>query len=169
MRNFIFLKGNDMKFFTKTAVTLGLGAAIIATAGVAGSHSAKDMPPPVAARHHQMQMVGYHIGVLGGVAKGEMEYDAAMVSAAASNLAALARMEKATLWVAGTEQGAAAGSRAKAEIWSDPEGFAAKFEDMATAADALINAGDAAAVGAGMGALGGSCKACHEKYRGPKN
>lgn len=158
-----------MKLLTKSAFTMGLGAAIVATASMAGSHSMKDLPPPVAARHHQMQMVGYHIGVLGNMAKGEMEYDAAMVSAAASNLAALARMEKAALWVAGTEQGAAAGSRAKAEIWSDPDGFAAKFEDMATAASALIDAGDAAAVGAGMGALGGACKACHEKYRGPKN
>lgn len=158
-----------MNFFTKAALTLGAGAAIIATAGMAGSHSAKDLEPPVAARHYQMQMVGYHIGILGAVAKGEMEYDATMVSAAAANIASLAKMEPATLWTPGTEQGKAAGSRAKAEIWSDPEGFAEKFKVMADAATVLVDAGDLDAVRAGMGALGGSCKGCHEKYRGPKN
>jgi len=60
------------------------------------------------------------------------------------------------------------GSRAKPEIWTDMAGFDAKFEDMNTAALALVSAAGAAAVAAGMGALGGSCKACHENYRGPK-
>lgn len=158
-----------MKFTLTTTISAAIGAALIASTAFAGSHAAKELNPAVAARHHQMQMVGYHIGILGAVAKGEMDYDAAMVSAAASNLAALARMERATLWVAGTEQGVAEGSRAKAEIWSDPDGFAEKFEGLATAATALIDAPDAAAVGAGMGALGGACSACHENYRGPKN
>lgn len=146
----------------------GLTAAILATAAFADSHSAKEPEPPVAARQHLMQMVGYHTGLLGAVAKGEMAYDAAMVSAAASNIAALANMQRATLWIEGTAQGASAGSRAKPEIWSDPNGFAEKFKAMADAAGALVTASDAAAVGAGMGALGGSCKACHEAYRGPK-
>ena len=61
------------------------------------------------------------------------------------------------------------GSRGKAEIWSDAAGFKAKFGDMETAALSMVGAADAATVGAGMGALGGSCKACHEIYRGPKN
>lgn len=163
------MKANEMKLFTKSILAIGATATVIATAGIAGSHASKDMEPPVAARHHQMQMVAYHIGVLGAVAKGEVDYDAAMVSAAASNLAALASMAPATLWVEGTEQGTATGSRAKAEIWSDPEGFATRFKAMADAATTLMDAGDLDAVRAGMGALGGSCKACHEKYRGPKN
>jgi len=157
-----------MTFLPKILIAAGLSVAVVATASTAGSHASKDLEPPVAARHHQMQMVAYHIGVLGAVAKGDMEYSAAMVSAAASNLSALANMERATLWIEGTEQGASPGSRAKAEIWSDADGFAKQFKAMADAADALVSAGDAAAVGAGMGALGGSCKACHEKYRGPK-
>ncbi|NNK15272.1 MAG: cytochrome c [Sulfitobacter sp.] len=158
-----------MNLFMKSTVALGLGAAVIATVSMAGSHSSEKLNPAVAARHHQMQMVGYSIGILGAVAKGEMEYDAAMVSSAAKNLNALAQMDRATLWIEGTEQGATAGSRAKAEIWSDPDGFAEKFQALADASAALIDASDAAAVGAGMGDLGGSCKGCHEKYRGPKN
>lgn len=158
-----------MNRLTKITTAFGLSAGIIATASVAGSHSAADLNPAVAARHYQMQMIGYSIGILGAVAKGEMEYDAAMVSSAAKNLSNLAKLDGATLWVAGTEQGAAKGSRAKAEIWSDPAGFAAGFEKLATASAALIDAADAGAVGAGMGAIGGSCKDCHQSYRGPKN
>ncbi|MDF1726993.1 MAG: cytochrome c [Sulfitobacter sp.] len=143
--------------------------AVIATAGFAASHAAKSSDATVAARHHQMQMVGYHIGLLGAVAKGEMEYSSEMVDAAAKNLANLASMERATLWVEGTEQGVADMSRAKAEIWSNPDDFAAKFMALEEAANAMVGAADAAAVGAGMGPLGGACKDCHETYRGPKN
>ncbi|NNE51902.1 MAG: cytochrome c [Sulfitobacter sp.] len=150
---------------------LGAGTAValvIATAGFAGSHAVKSSNATVAARHNQMQMVGYHIGVLGAVAKGEMAYDAAMVEAAAKNLAALATMERATLWAEGTEQGAADLSRAKAEIWQEPDAFAAKFKALEEASLAMVGAADAAAVGAAMGPLGGACKGCHEQFRGPK-
>jgi cytochrome c556 len=150
---------------TFTSVTVGaVLCGVIATASFAqGENKA------VAARHAQMQMIGYHTGLLGGVAKGEMAYDAAMVDAAASNIASLAAIERATMWIEGTEQGVADDSRAKTEIWSDAEGFDAAFEKLETAATAMVGAADAAAVGAGMGDLGGACKACHEEYRGPKN
>lgn len=142
---------------------------LIASAGVAGSHAASSSNKAVAARHFQMQMVGYNIGVLGAIAKGEMEFSQDMVDGAAKTLAALAAMDHAPLWIEGTEQGAAEGSRAKPDVWTDAAGFAEKFADMEKASLALVGAADAAAVGAGMGALGGSCKACHETYRGPKN
>ena len=157
-----------MRNLTKTILGTGLCAALVATAGYAASHS-NVTNKAVAARHAQMQMVAYHTGVLGAIAKGEMEYSAEMVDAAAANLRDLAKMNKATLWTAGTEQGATEGSRAKPEIWSDAAGFAAKMTDLETAAAAMIGAADQGAVGAAMAGIGGSCKACHEGYRGPKN
>ncbi len=158
-----------MKVLTKNALTLGVVAVALSIANIAGSHASEKMDPPVQARHSQMQMIGYHTGLLGAVAKGEIEFDAATVAGAAANIKALAELNQATMWTAGTEQGTAVGSRAKTEIWSDPEGFAARFDAMAEAASALMDASDVDAVRAGMSALGGSCKACHEKYRGPKN
>ncbi len=157
-----------MTGFTKTILGTGLCAALIASAGFAASHSSVTNKA-VAARHAQMQMIGYHTGVLGAIAKGEMEYDSAMVDAAATNLRELAKLDGTTMWVAGTEQGATDGSRAKAEIWSDAAGFAQKFTDLENAASAMIGAADAAAVGAAMGGIGGSCKGCHQDYRGPKS
>lgn len=157
-----------MKKTTKTILGAGLSIAVIATGSFAASHAKVDNKT-VAARHAQMNMISYHTGVLGAIAKGEAEFNAETVNAAATNLRDLAKLNGATLWLPGTEQGAVDGSRAKTEIWSDPAGFAARFDQLASAADAMIGAADAGAVGAAMGGIGGSCKACHEGYRGPKN
>ncbi len=155
---------------SKKANFIALAACgVIATANIAASQVKSSSNKSVVARHAQMQMIGYHIGVLGAVAKGEMDYDTAMVDAAAKNMAALAAMDRATLWIEGTEQGTVDGSRAKAEIWTDPAGFDASFASLEKASMALVGAADAAAVGAGLRDLGGACKACHEKYRGPEN
>lgn len=156
-----------MKHLSTRTIATGLGTALIATAAFADSHA--KLNPAVEARHHQMQMIGYHIGILGGMAKGEMEFDAEMASGAAQNLNALAGMSKAALWVEGTAQGEVEGSRAKDEIWLDTEGFDERFEALASASSTLVGVADLEALRAGMGDLGGTCKACHEKYRGPKN
>ena len=156
-----------MKKLTKSAIVAAVGLGVITSASFAASHSSVTNKA-VAARHAQMQMIAYHTGILGAVAKGEMEFNADMVNAAATNLRDLAKLNGATMWLPGTEQGAVEGSRAKAEIWTNFPDVIAKITDLANAADAVIGAADAAAVGAGMGAIGGSCKACHEAYRGPK-
>ena len=159
-----------MTFVLKTKV---IGAAalcgIVATAAWSDGHGKSPEAKAVDARHAQMQVLGYSIGILGATAKGEMEFDSAMVDSAAENIATMATLNPASLWIEGTEQGAIEDSRAKAEIWSDREGFEAAFEKLETAASALVGAADAAAVGAGMGDLGGACKNCHETYRGPEN
>jgi cytochrome c556 len=114
-------------------------------------------------------MVSYNIGMLGAIAKGEVEYSAEMVKSAATNLQMLSAMDTTSLWIDGTAQGEADGSRAKAEIWSDRDGFIAKFKKMEDSSITLIAATSVEDVQAGIGALGGSCKACHEGCRGPKN
>ncbi|MFT6674148.1 MAG: cytochrome c556 [Sulfitobacter sp.] len=158
-----------MPSFANSTIVLGLATALIATAGLAASHASKIDNAAVAARHAQMQMIGYHTGVLGAIAKGEADYDSAVVKAAAGNINALAKLDKTTLWVQGTAQGEVDGSRAKPEIWSDLDGFTAKFAALEKASAEMMSAADAAAVGAGMAGIGGACKACHETYRGPKN
>lgn len=158
-----------MYFFPKAIVGVTIAAALVATASLAASHSAKSSNAAVAARHAQMQMVAYNIGVLGSVAKGEMEFDAEMVNSAASNLKSLAAFDPASVWIEGTAQGEVDGSRAKAEIWSDRVGFLAGFKKLEDAANTLVGAESVEAVQAGMGALGNACKDCHEGYRGPKN
>jgi cytochrome c556 len=62
-------------------------------------------------------------------------------------------------------------TRAKAEIWSDPQGFAAavqRFQQAAAQFDSAARSGDVAAIRAAMPALGSSCSNCHDKYRAPE-
>jgi len=62
-------------------------------------------------------------------------------------------------------------TRAKAEIWSDAPTFrdrALAFETEATRFAQVAQSGDLAAIRAGIGALGDSCKNCHDRFRAPK-
>ncbi len=59
-------------------------------------------------------------------------------------------------------------TKAKPEIWTDKADFDAKFKNLETASLKLVDvakAGDAKALGAQFGAVGGTCKACHDVYR----
>ncbi len=56
-------------------------------------------------------------------------------------------------------------------IWTKPDEFkqaAAKLVEEAGKFNALAQAGDVAAIGGGMKALGGACKGCHDKFREPE-
>ncbi len=53
-------------------------------------------------------------------------------------------------------------------VWTKPDEFkaaAAKFVEESGKFSTLVQAGDKAAVGEGMKALGGACKGCHDKFR----
>jgi cytochrome c556 len=59
-------------------------------------------------------------------------------------------------------------TRAKPEIWQTPEDFAAKlrnFQAAAGAFNAATHGSDVDAMKARFADLGGTCKACHDKYR----
>lgn len=64
----------------------------------------------------------------------------------------------------GTEKGVAPGSRAKLEIWENPDGFAAALDQFSEAALAIADAadfGDAAAYKARFDDLTVACSGCH--------
>ncbi|MEO9682449.1 MAG: cytochrome c [Tateyamaria sp.] len=152
---------------------LSLTSAAVATFGFAAfadGHTAA-LEGAVKARNGQMGVIGYSLGLLGGMAKGEAPYDAATASAAAENLNAAASMNRIVMWIDGTEQGVVAGSRALPEAFSDHAGFEAKFVDLETATAAMVTAAgtDLASLQAAMGPVGAACGACHKAYRGPKN
>jgi cytochrome c556 len=57
-------------------------AATIAAIGATTAY-AQDLPREVKARQGQFQIMAINLGILGGIAKGEIEYDAATAQAAA--------------------------------------------------------------------------------------
>lgn len=61
--------------------------------------------------------------------------------------------------------------RAKANIWTDWASFETAMNKTVAASADLVKAaesGDQGATFAALGAMGKTCKACHEEYRGPK-
>lgn len=148
-------------------LTLSLALVTGSTLAFADGHGGN---PAVKARNAHMALYGFNMGIMGAMAKGEVDYNADAASAAANNLAALAAFNQSAYWPEGTAQGEVEGSRAKAEIWTDG-GAAAKGQEMAAAAAALAEvAGNGLeALQAGMGPAGAACGSCHKAYRGPKN
>lgn len=154
-----------MSVFRKIVLT-GAALAMSAGASLADGH----MEGAVKARKGLMQLYGHNLGILGAMAKGEMEYDAKVAAAAAGNLQALSTTDQTSLWPQGSDAGSMEGTRALAKMWTT---FPAVLEN--NKAMAAGSAAMSAAAGTGldglrgaMGGLGKACKDCHEAYRAPK-
>ncbi|MCF8511556.1 MAG: cytochrome c [Rhodobacteraceae bacterium] len=143
-----------MKTFAKTLIV----SALLIT----GTAFAETEPTTqeVIARHALMKSLGGAAKALGGMASGEVAFDAAAAEAAKQALiAGAAGIEEK--FTANVED---AGSAAKPEVWTNWDDFLAKGKALGTAAEAL-DVASAETIGAGMGGIGGSCKGCHTDYR----
>ena len=114
-----------------------------------------------------MRIMTLNLGALGAIAKGEVEYDAASAQAAADNLVTISNVNQRFNWPEGSSQFDTANTRAKPEIWENLDDMIAKWEDFGSSAQKMqIAAGDGPdAIRSAIGAIGGTCKACHERYR----
>ena len=150
---------------------IGVGlviASLAASAAWAGGHSGN---PAVKARKAHMQLYQHNLGILGGMARGNTDYDAAAASAAASNLAALTTLNQMSYWAPGTDSDTLPDeSRALPALWDNIPDAIAKGEALAAAsANLAATAGDGLdAVRAGLGPVGQVCGACHEAYQKPR-
>lgn len=93
--------------------------------------------------------------------------DMAAITANASTIRGFA--PKISTWFPkGTGPEAGVKTEAKAEIWTDPAGFAAaasRLEPEAAKLETLARAGDVAGARAQFRVVGGTCKGCHDKFR----
>ena len=135
-------------------VALAVGGAAVAVVAVDAFHD----------RHMAMEAVNDAAKPLFDMAKKSVPFDAAVVKANATTIADNLKKAQA-LFPAGSGGGE---SRAKSEIWTDAAGFEKGMKDAQAAAVALQSVKDEAVFGPAIGALGGSCKGCHDKYRLPK-
>lgn len=145
--------------------TLILSAAIGLTAPVA---MAQDGPSaPEKARQGMMRIMALNLGVLGGMAKGEIEFDAAKAKAAADTMAAVSQIDQGLLWPKGINHDNSMYTAALPAIWEKPADFKAAWAAIAPAAKGLQAAveGGRAAIGPALGNTGKACKACHENFR----
>ncbi len=142
-----------MKFTTKTLI-LGL----ILVGGLAYAGAATD--PDAKARQDLMDANGGAMKVLGGMAKGDVAFDAAAAAAAKATLVANA----GNIPVVFKNQSTDPASKAKPEIWTAWDDFAAKAGDFGKASAALDTT-SLDTLKAGLGAVGGACGACHTAYK----
>ncbi|MGG7566169.1 c-type cytochrome [Rhodovulum sp. DZ06] len=145
------------------AALFAIGSAAVAH----GDMGPADLSDPVSLRMHMMKNVGAAMGALGGMAKGEIAYDAALAeqSFRVMNSAALG-------FAAQFPEGSAThDSEASPKIWSDAAGFeaaAAKF--LADTASAMAaKPADKDAFMPVFGQVAANCKGCHQDYRVKKN
>ncbi len=142
-----------MKFTTKTLV-LGL----ILVGGLAYAGSATD--PDAKARQDLMDANGGAMKTLGDMAGGKIPFDATAAGAAKAALVAGA----ADVPVKFKNNTTDPASHAKPDIWTAWDDFTAKAGDMGKAA-AKLDVTSLDTLKAGLGDVGGTCKACHTAYK----
>lgn len=114
-------------------------------------------------RQSALSLMGAHMGRVGAVVKGQRPYDKAAVEADVTIIEMMSRLP----WSA-FPPGSDANTKAKPEIWSDQEKFQAASEKMQAEVQKLSAAsrtGDLAQIRTAFGAVGQSCKACHDNFR----
>ncbi|MDX1737728.1 MAG: cytochrome c [Alphaproteobacteria bacterium] len=134
---------------------------------------AEDFAKQVQARQAVMKLYAFNLGMLGGMAKGDIAYDAAKASSAANNLNALVNLDNSALWPAGSDMSAAGmadKTRAKKEIWENFAQVGTIQKDLIAAAGKMASeAGNGVdAIRANIGAIGKNCGACHKPFRAEK-
>ena len=154
----------------KLLLALSLSAIVAtATSVMAGGHEGN---PAVTARKAHMQLYQHNLTILGNMARGSTEYDAAAAQAAADNLVALTTLSQAGYWIPGTTN---------TELGDETRLLPAVFEadskarqiggELAAASVALAAVAGTGleAVGPALGEVGASCTACHRAYRVSNN
>lgn len=148
----------------KKVITAVAVLATLATGALAEENRALE------GRKGQFNILALNLGVLGGMAKGSVPYDAAAAQAAADSIVGVSMVHQATLFPEGSDNMSIDETRAQPNIWENWADFESKWADLGTAAKGLQTAaaGGQEAIGPAMGPLGGACKACHDTYRAPE-
>lgn len=143
-----------MKFAFKA-----LAIALTLTAGVASAEG-EATDPTVIAQKDLMKSFGAASKTLGGMASGEVAYDATAAAAAKAALLDGSAMIAAKFEATGVDPA----SKSSPDIWTKWDDFVIKANGLTAAATAL-DVASAEGIKAGMGAIGGACKDCHMSYR----
>lgn len=117
--------------------------------------------PVVIERMKTMKAIGGAMKTLADMAKGEAEFDTAKADAAVATMGKNAGDIAAKFEANETDPE----TEALPAIWENWDDFVKKSEDLVMASSSVASITDEAALGAALGQLGGTCKACHRDYR----
>ncbi len=149
-----------LKLICSLGVAVALGGSVASAAG--------EFDNAIKARKAVMSLYAWNLGQLAAMAKGEADYNADAATTAAENIRILASMNNGSAWPQGSDSTALPGqTRAKVEAWTTYPESAEIGKQLIVAATAMSEAAGSGVEGvrSNIGAIGGSCKACHEKFR----
>ena len=149
-----------------------IGLVLIGLSLTAPGFAAKDpKKSAIKARQGEMQMRAYNAGPLFAMAKGKMPYDAAKAQMLADNLVKLMDIDISSSWMQGTDNKAYPDDTTSLpKIWTTyPEikEYGKKYAKAVKELAAAAGKGEKA-MKSKVGALGKSCKGCHDDFREKK-
>lgn len=152
---------------TIPSLRLALPAVLLALAAAGAQAQGQPTKGEQALKYRKAvyQAIAWNFGPLAQMAQDKIPYDAKEFELRAGRVAALTPM-LAESYSADSRD--AAGTRAKAELWSNRADFDAKLRDLVERSAAMARVakdGDAAKSKAAFMDTAGTCKACHDKYR----
>jgi cytochrome c556 len=117
-------------------------------------------------RKSVLQLISSNMGPLGAMAKGKIPMDADVITKNAERIAFLAPMMHDYFSLDTSKFNI--NTDAKDSIWTNHKDFSDKVDNLVTAANNLKMAGEKNETGSfkkAIGAVGGSCKSCHDDYK----
>jgi cytochrome c556 len=147
----------------KTIASLVLAAAAITLAMPATAQFAKP-EDAIKYRKSALFVMQQNFGRVAAMAGGKAPFDAKVAADSAATAEFLAKLP----WAAfgeGTDKG---DTKAKVEIWMDKAKFndyAEKMQTEMSKLNAAAKTGNLDSIKAAVGAVGGSCKTCHDAFR----
>ena len=151
----------------KIIITTFIATLITASGAVAQeAKSEKQAANALKFRQSIFQLVRSNMGPLGGMAKGQIPFNESTMETNGKRIEQLGLMIED--YFALDTTGFSLDTGAKNDIWKDREGFNKKAMDMVKAAQALqmiARNKDKASYRKAIGAVGATCKACHDDYK----
>ena len=149
-------------------VALAASAVVLALASLPAAAQFQKPEDAIKYRQSAFTVMANHFGRVAGMAAGRIPFDAGVAAANASIVTTMSKLPY-TAFGEGTDKGMP--NRAKPEIWSQAPKFKAAAEKMQAEVEKLeaaAKSGNLDAIKAAVGAVGGSCKACHDDFRAEK-
>lgn len=146
------------KILLSAAFALGSNAAVAAD---------KPFEKEIEARTSFMTVVGFNMGILGGMAKGKVPYDSAQAEAAAENIYSASKMSNAAMWPKGSDNSnpeLKGITEALPYVWENYKDVAEKHAAWVAASKVLAESAGTGLAGLrkAIGPVGKSCKGCHK-------
>jgi cytochrome c556 len=154
---------NRMKRLPPSLVASVAALAVMVTALPAAAQFAKP-EDAIKYRRSAMFLEMTHLGRIFAMANGRVPFDAKVAAENAEVLAAVSKWQF-TGFVEGSDKG---DTKAKPEIWTEMDKFrekAGKSQEDVVRLNAAVKTGNVDAIKTAAGAVGQSCKACHDSYR----